>query len=145
MYCAHVTFYLRCQTPWNKNVYTASVHEFMSSWLLMCGPCPMHSLMETWVLTPVWQCVCDTSHLNFCCHTLFRICTCISTWIYVYLMPTSVHHMDSYMEGWVANVKSLHDCAHSHLIFVPTPCRMCISQYMNLCPAGCLWWSTPYA
>ena len=27
----------------------ASVHEFMSTWLLMSGPPPMHSLMETWV------------------------------------------------------------------------------------------------
>ena len=26
----------------------ASVHEFMSTWLLMSGPLPMHSLMETW-------------------------------------------------------------------------------------------------
>ena len=27
----------------------ASLHEFMSTWLLISGPPPMHSLMETWV------------------------------------------------------------------------------------------------
>ena len=37
--------------------FHASVHEFMSTWLLMCGPPPMYSLMETWG-APVWQCVC---------------------------------------------------------------------------------------
>ena len=63
----------------------ASVHEFMSSWLLMCGPPPMHSLMETWVSLYGSVFVCQSSH--FCCHTLFRMCTCISTWIYVYLTP----------------------------------------------------------
>ena len=36
----------------------ASVHEFMSTWLLMSGPPPMHSLMEMSWVSPVWQCVC---------------------------------------------------------------------------------------
>ena len=113
----------------------ASVHEFMSTWLLMSGPLPMHSLMETWG-APVWQCVCvpvisfllpqpclECVHASVhefmstlhpmsgpppkdsymeswvplcvtacvsqspyvCCYTLFRMCTCISTWIYVHL------------------------------------------------------------
>ena len=63
----------------------SSVHEFMSTWLLMCGPPPMHSLMETWVFLYGSVFVSQSSH--FCCHTLFRMCPCISTWIYVYLTP----------------------------------------------------------
>ena len=63
----------------------ASVHEFMSTWLLMSGPPPMHSLMETWV--PLYGSVFVSQSSHFCCHTFFRMCTCISTWIYVYLTP----------------------------------------------------------
>ena len=63
----------------------ASVHKFMSTWLLMSGPPPMHSLMETWV--PLYGSVFVSQSSHFCCHTLFRMCTCISTWIYVYLTP----------------------------------------------------------
>ena len=55
----------------------ASVHEFMSTWLLMSGPLPMHSLMETWV--PLYGSVFVSQSSHFCCHTLFRMCTCIST------------------------------------------------------------------
>ena len=63
----------------------ASVHEFMSTWLLMSGAPPMHSLMETWV--PLYGSVFVSQSPHFCCHTLFRMCTCISTWIYFYLTP----------------------------------------------------------
>ena len=63
----------------------ASVHEFMSTWLLMSGPLPMHSLIKTWV--PLYGSVFVSQSSHFCCHTLFRMCTCISTWIYVYLTP----------------------------------------------------------
>ena len=60
----------------------ASVHQFRSSWLPISGPPPMHSLMETG-----YPCMAEClipSHL-ICSHTLFRMCTCISTWIYVHL------------------------------------------------------------
>ena len=63
----------------------ASVHKFMSTWLLMSGPPPLHSLMETWV--PLYGSVFLSQSSHFCCHTLFRMCTCITTWIYVYLTP----------------------------------------------------------
>ena len=63
----------------------ASVHEFMSTWLLMSGPTPTHTLMETW--EPLYGSVLVSQSSHFCCHTLFRMCTCISTWIYVYLTP----------------------------------------------------------
>ena len=120
-------------TPCLKCVH-ASVHEFMSTWLLMSGAPPMHSLMETGcpcmavclcpshlisVATPCLECVhasvhefistlhpksgpppmdssmeswvplCVTSCMSHSIwlwsHTLFRMCTCISTWIYVHL------------------------------------------------------------
>ena len=63
----------------------ASVHEFMSTWLLMCDPPPIHSLMGTWV--PLYGSVFVSQSCHLCCHTLFRMCTCISTWFYVYLTP----------------------------------------------------------
>ena len=63
----------------------ASVHEFMSTWLPMSGASPMHSLMETWV--PLYGSVFVSQVSHFCSHTLFRMCTCISTCIYVHLTP----------------------------------------------------------
>ena len=61
----------------------ASVHEFMSTCLLISGPPPMHSLMVTWV--PLYGSVFVSQSSHFCCHTLFRMCTSIRTWIYVHL------------------------------------------------------------
>ena len=55
----------------------ASGHEFMSTWLHMSGPAPMRSLMETWV--PLYGSVFVSQSSHFCCHTLFRMCTWIST------------------------------------------------------------------
>ena len=60
----------------------ASVHEFMSTWLLMFGPPPMHSLMGTWV--PLYGSVFVSQSSYFCSPTLFRLCMCIST---SYLCP----------------------------------------------------------
>ena len=61
----------------------ASVHEFMSTLHPMSGPPPMDSYMESWVPLCVTACVSQSPY--FCCYTLFRMCTCISTWIYVHL------------------------------------------------------------
>ena len=83
--CMAVCFYpshlISVGTPCFECVH-APVHEFMSTWLLMSGPHPMHSLMHTWV--PLYDSVFVSQSSHFCCHTLFRMCTCISTWIYVY-------------------------------------------------------------
>ena len=61
----------------------ASVHEFMSTLHPMYGPPSMDSYMES------WECLCVTACMSkspyFCCYTLFRMCTSISTWIYVHL------------------------------------------------------------
>ena len=61
----------------------ASVHEFMSTWLLMSGTPPIYSLMETWV--PLYGSVFVSQSSNFWSDTLFRMCTSICTWIYVHL------------------------------------------------------------
>ena len=61
----------------------ASVHEFMSTLHPMSGPPPMDSYMESWVPLCVTACVSQSPY--FCSYTLFRMCTCISTWIYVHL------------------------------------------------------------
>ena len=42
----------------------ASVHEFMSTRLLMSGPPPMHSLMETWA--PLYGSVFVSQSSHFC-------------------------------------------------------------------------------
>ena len=61
----------------------ASVHEFMSTLHPMSGPPPMDSYMESWVALCVTL---SMSHSPWLwSHTLFRMCTCISTWIYVHL------------------------------------------------------------
>ena len=63
----------------------ASVHKFMSTFLSVSGPHPLHSLMET--LVPLYGSVFVSQSSYFCCHTLFRMCTCIRTYIYVHLTP----------------------------------------------------------
>ena len=63
----------------------ASVHEFMSTLQPTSGPPPMDGYMESWVPLCVTACVSQSPY--FCSYTLFRMCTCISTWIYVYVTP----------------------------------------------------------
>ena len=71
-------------TPWLECVH-ASVHEFMSTWLSMSAPFPMHSLVERWV--PMYCSLFVSQSPDFCFHTLFRMCTCTSTCIHVHLTP----------------------------------------------------------
>ena len=56
-------------------------------------------VMETWV--PLYGSVFVSQSSYFCCHTLFRMCTCISTCIYVHLTPhiSSTTYVHSYMES----------------------------------------------
>ena len=61
----------------------ALVHEFISNLHPTSGPPPMDSYMESWVALCVTLSVSQSPWLWS--HTLFRMCTCISTWIYVYL------------------------------------------------------------
>ena len=69
-------------TPWLECVH-ASVHVFMSIWLLVSPQNPMHSYTETW--EPLCGSVFMSQSLHFCSFTLFIMCTCISTCIYVQL------------------------------------------------------------
>ena len=59
----------------------APVHEFMSTLLPMYALPPMDNLMETWV--PLYGSVFVFQSPYFCSHTLYRMCTFISTCIYV--------------------------------------------------------------
>ena len=63
----------------------ASVHEFMSTWLPMSALSHLNSFMKTWV--PLCDIVCLSESSYFWSHTFVRICTCISTCIYVHLTP----------------------------------------------------------
>ena len=60
----------------------ASVHIFMFTLHLLLAQQPMDSYMESWVPLCVTVFVSQSSCL--CFDTLFRMCTCISTWIYVH-------------------------------------------------------------
>ena len=124
----------------------ASVHEFMSTWLLMSGPPPMHSLMET--LVPLYGSVFVSQSSHICCHTLFRMCTCIRTW---YLCPPyssclAQPPMDSYMESWVHLCVTACLCPSHPAFGADTLFRMCTSIrtwiYVHL---AAYVWSTPYA
>ena len=122
----------------------ASVHEFMSTWMLMSGPPVMHSLMETWV--PLYGSVFVSQSSHFCCHTLIRMYTCNSTWIYVYLtLHVWSTPMDSYMESWVTL------CVTACVFQSP---YFCCYTLFRLCTCISTWiyvhltvyvWSTPYA
>ena len=77
--CLCSSHLISVSTPCLECVH-ASVHEFMSTLHPMSGPPPMDSYMESWVPLCVTACVSQSP--SFCSYTLFRLCTCISTWIY---------------------------------------------------------------
>ena len=107
----------------------ASVHEFMSTWLPMSAPPPMHSLMETWV--PLCGIVCLLRSPCLWTHTLFRMCTCISMWIYVHC-PCVLHSLCIvwWKAGWPCTAVCL---CPSHLISVWTPCLGCVHASVHVC------------
>ena len=121
----------------------ASVHEFMSTLHPMSGPPPMDSYMEKLGAPVVTACVSQSPY--FCCYTLFRMCTCISTWIYVhlaaYVWSTPMH---SLMETWVPLYGS---------VFVSQSSHFCCHTLFRMCTCISTWiyvyltphvWSTPY-
>ena len=89
----------------------------------------MHCLMETWV--PLFGIVFVSQSVHFCCHTLFRMCTCISTWIYVHLAAyVCVHPLG--IVWWKPGCPCLALClCPSHLISVATPCLECVHASVN--------------
>ena len=82
--CFPVTSFV--PTPCFKCVHT-SVHEFMSHLTVLIWSSPMHSLIETGCPC-IAVCLCP-SHLISDPTPLFRMCTCISPWIYVHLTVLS--------------------------------------------------------
>ena len=84
-YCVCVPVHPGCvPTPCLECVH-ASVDEFMSTWLSIPAPSPCVYVWWKLMGTPV----CVSMFVSqvspcFCCHTLFRMCACNSTW---YLCP----------------------------------------------------------
>ena len=123
----------------------ASVHEFMSTWLLMSNSTPMYSLMETWV--PLYGSVFVSQSSHFCCHTLVE-----NVYMHQYMnlclpyTPCLIHTpMDSYMESWV------HQCVSA---CVSQSCYFCSYTLFRMCTCISTWiyvhltayvWSTRYA
>ena len=118
---------LECAPAW--------VHEFMSTWLPMAAPVPMHSLMET--LVSLYGCLFVSQLHHFCSQTLFRTCTCIRIWINVHLSThvCSIPLLISFMEIWCAPV--------CHCVWVPVTLlvvphfgyNVYMHQYMDLGPS----------
>ena len=130
-----------------RHVYNASVHAFMSTWLPMSAPVLYaqfdgnfgYPCMSLFVCVPVTSC--------FCSHTLFRMCTCISTCIYVHL---TAHICSTLLciVWWKSVCPCMAVClCPSHLISVPTPCLEHVHAsvhkiYVHLTVHV---WSTPFA
>ena len=139
----------------------ASVHEFMSIWLPMSGPPPMHSFKENWV--PLYSSVFLSQSPHFCSYTLFRMCTCIyvaclcchtffrmctisSTWIYVHL-TTHVSSIPYAQFYGILCAPMCHCVCPSHPACGPLILfRMCacISTWLYVHLAAHIW-STSYA
>ena len=103
----------------------ASVHEFMSTLHSMSGPPPIDICLESWVPLCVTACVSQSPY--FYCYTLFRMCTCISTWILstsLFMSGPPVIH--SFMETWVPLYGSVFVSQSSHFC-CHTLFRMCMS------------------
>ena len=112
-------------TPWLECVH-ASVHVFMSTWL------PMHNLATTLCIV-AWKhgCPCMALYVSqvphFCCQTLFRMCTCISTCIYVYLTPhILLHHLWSIVTWKYGCPVWQCVCVPVTPASCPTPCLECV-------------------
>ena len=118
-----------CSTLCLECVHT-SVHEFMSIWLPISAPQPVNSLMETWG-------VCWSPSPYFLSHTLVRMCTCISTSIYVHLtVPVCSTPMHSLVETWVLLYGSVFVSQsphlHSHTLFRMCTCiSTCVYVHMT--------------
>ena len=107
----------------------ALVHAFMSTWLPMSAPVPMHSLMET--LVSLYGCLFVSQLHHFCSHTLFRTCTCISTWIYVHL-TVHVCSLPLCLVSWKLGCPYLSLClCPIHPASGPTPCLKCVHASLH--------------
>ena len=113
-----------------------SVHVFISTQLPMLAQSSMDSYMETWV--PLCCSVCVSQSAYFWSHTLFRMCTCISTCIYVH--PTA--HVISTHYGLVTREPG---CPCEAVCVCPsqptsghTPCLECVHASVYVFMLTCL-------
>ena len=122
--CLCASHLISVATPCLECVH-ASVHEFMSTLHPTSGPLPvMDSYMESWVALCVTACVSQSP--CFCSYTLFRMCTSISTWIYVQL-AAYVWSTPICIVWWKPGCPCMTVClCASHLISVATPCLECV-------------------
>ena len=112
-------------TPWLECVH-ASVHVFMSTWLSMSSPPPMHSHMEKWV--PLCGTVC------VCCSHPTPWLECVYAHVHVFMLkwiPMSPQiPMHSLMKTWLP---CMAQCMFpSHLISVPIPCLECVHASVHV-------------
>ena len=129
-------------TPWFKCVH-ASVHVFMSIWLLVSPQTPMHSYTETRVALCGSVFVSHSPH--FYSLNLYGMCTCISTCIYANQSSEFCSHplcIVTWKHGYycvaLCVLQSSHFCSQT-LVWMCT----CISTYIyaNLTSKFC---SIPY-
>ena len=95
----------------------------MSTLLFMLAQPPMDSYIEGWV--PLCFTVCVSQSSCLCSHTLFRMCTCISTWIYIPQLP--MHGPTLGIISWKPGCPCMAVCLYpSHLISVATHFLECV-------------------
>ena len=90
---------------------------------------PMHCYMQTWI--PLCGSVCVSQSLDHWSHTLFRMCTCISTCIHVHLTyHVCFTFLNSDMETWVPLYGSV--CVLQSACFGPTPWLKCVHASVHV-------------
>ena len=120
----------------------------MSTWIPMLAQPPMDSYMETWVT--LCDSVCVSQSPCFWSQTLVRMCTCISTWIYVHL-TTHVYSTPLCIVGWKHGCPCVALCVcHNHPTSGHTSCLECVHPSvhvfmstwlpMSALPLCIVWW-----
>ena len=96
----------------------------------MSAPPILDSYMETWV--PLCVTVCVSQSPCFCSNTLFRMCTYISTWIYVHL-AAHVYSHPLYIVWWKHGCLCVVLCVcHNHPTFGHTPWLECVHASIHV-------------
>ena len=98
--CVCSNYSISGNTPWLECVH-ASVHVFMSIWLLVSPQTPMHSYTDTW--EPPCGSVFVPQSPHFYSFTLFIMCTCIRICIHVYLIPHVSFIPLAYLHGKIGS------------------------------------------
>ena len=94
----------------------ASLHEFMSTWLLMSGPSPMHSLMEPGCPCMA-VCLCPSHLISVATPCLECVCASVHIFMSTFLPKLPQPPMHSYKESWVPLLITF--CVPMTLLVVP--------------------------